>query len=142
MMSVAPELSHGGGFEGLSVELDEATLSRVRSEHLLPGSLMLHWHADSSGVDPPSLVQAEARNMSMRFSRYAAEASPRSWLGVLAARHSAMAVEKAAGVCAAIPVQPNEAERRPAGTGLGQDADGVDGRRRRPLQGRLGDAKH
>ena len=93
MMLVAPELPTEAGFDGLLRDLDEATLSRVQSEHFLPGSITSHWHAGEHAT-PQNAKEARTLNVTMRFSRYGKTFSPRSWLGVLLARYRGMVEEK------------------------------------------------
>ena len=65
--------------------LNEPTLSRVQSEHFLPGCFAAHWHGGDA--TEPYEKGAIARNLTMSFPRYSRPVTARSWLGVLMARY-------------------------------------------------------
>jgi hypothetical protein len=69
----------------------------------------MHWHGGEV-AEPPDERTARARGEPMAFPRYAKPFSPRSWLGVLAARYKAMAEEK---VCVPLAeAQPEGGDQR------------------------------
>ena len=104
-MMIAPEFTSSGGecFDGFTSDRGETVLSRISSEHFLPGSFSFHAHLGGKDVQLPGhlLVPGGPR---VRYPRYepVSEFSARSWAGILAARYAKLAEEKQ-GVCGGSP---------------------------------------